>query len=164
MGGKHLLSVLLLILYSCGSHAQQEDITAKTSFWNGTKYYQSDERLTKTEVMNHLVTNQEALNLFKKGTGSQTASTVLGSIGGFLIGWPIGGAIAGQENPNWTLAAVGTGLVVIGIPIYSGGSKKINSALDLYNQKLSRTFAPDRSPPSVSVVINQMNFGLKICF
>ena len=35
--------------------------------------------------------------------------------GGFLIGWPLGTALAGGD-PNWTLAAIGAGCVAIAIP------------------------------------------------
>ncbi|MFN4246647.1 MAG: hypothetical protein ACK4EY_02930 [Flavipsychrobacter sp.] len=41
---------------------------------------------------------------------------ILGGIGGGLIGWPVGTYIGGGD-PEWTLAAIGGGLVAIAVPL-----------------------------------------------
>jgi hypothetical protein len=53
-----------------------------------------------------------------------------------LIGWPIGTLIGGGD-PNWALAAAGAGLVIISIPIASGANKKMEKAINVFNQSQS---------------------------
>lgn len=60
---------------------------------------------------------------------------ILGYAGGFMIGWPLGTAIGGGE-PNWALAGIGAGLVVLSIPLSSSAKKKTIKAIELYNQGL----------------------------
>ena len=53
-----------------------------------------------------------------------------------MIGWPIGTAIGGGK-PNWVLAGIGAGLIVIDIPLVKSAEKKLKKAVDTYNSGLS---------------------------
>ena len=64
---------------------------------------------------------------------NKTWSTIIGGIGGALVGFPLGTAIGGGD-PEWTLAAIGTGLIVVAIPIANGYNRKTLKAVDLYNE------------------------------
>jgi hypothetical protein len=49
-----------------------------------------------------------------------------------MVGWPIGAAMAGGE-PNWTMAGIGAGLIIISIPISLKFNKQAKQAVDIYN-------------------------------
>ncbi|MBK8636390.1 MAG: hypothetical protein IPN72_23720 [Saprospiraceae bacterium] len=53
-----------------------------------------------------------------KGKFKYNAGKCLGLQVAFMIGYPLGALIRGGE-PNWALAGVGAGLVVVSIPIAS---------------------------------------------
>ena len=69
-------------------------------------------------------------------------------VGGALIGFPIGTMIGGGE-PQWELAAVGAGFVIIGIPFQIGYSKHTKKAI---NEFYSNNYVPLRQ--------NQLQFAL----
>lgn len=71
-------------------------------------------------------------------------ATVLGFAGGFLIGWPIGTAVAGGE-PQWELPAIGAGLVILAFPFSEQAKKKASIAVDLYNHDF-REFTYRKNP------------------
>lgn len=51
---------------------------------------------------------------------SITFANVLGGVGGFFIGWPLGQAVSGKE-PNVTMAIVGVALTFLSAPLRGGG-------------------------------------------
>ena len=151
-----------LFIYLPSAYAQAP-IELRSNFWTGTGYYQADTRLSKTQVREALAVDPEALQLFKAGAGQKGLGDVLAVAGGALIGWPLGTAIGGGD-PNWTLAAIGAGIVVVAIPIYNGGIKKINQGLDRYNQGLSGLPSASESNYSLSVVNSNDGIGVRLHF
>lgn len=77
-----------------------------------------------------------------------------------LIGWPLGAAIAGGD-PNWTLAAIGGGLVVVAIPFSVAYTKNAKRAVELYNSGLANQ---DISCIDFQFGITGNGLGLKITF
>ena len=82
--------------------------------------------------------NSDALAIATKAKSNYGAGSVVGFIGGFLIGWPIGTAIGGGE-PEWGLLAAGVGITAISIPIMSSAKKKMTEAVNIYNSGLKST-------------------------
>ena len=68
-----------------------------------------------------LAPNAEATKELKSARSAQTWASVFGTVGGVLIGYPIGTALGGGKA-NWTSAAVGAGLIVVAIPIANNAS------------------------------------------
>jgi len=65
--------------------------------------------------------------------------TMVGSaVGGALIGWPLGQALVGREEPMWELAAVGGGVIVVSIPFGLWGESKLGDAVQTHNATLSQ--------------------------
>jgi hypothetical protein len=58
---------------------------------------------------------------------------IFGGIGGYLIGYPLGQAIAGGDA-NWGMAGVGAGVALIALPFHSAFKKNANLSIDLYNK------------------------------
>lgn len=71
--------------------------------------------------------NQDAYVLMDKVKTRTTVVSVFSYAGGFMIGWPIGTAIAGGD-PNWSLAGVGAGLITLAF-IPAGAATKVGLAL-----------------------------------
>lgn len=106
--------------------------------FGGYKYTQDGNRLTMGALVKTMESNPEAHVLIKKAKGNNVFASILGGAGGFLIGYPLGTAIGGGD-PNWVMAGIGAGLVIISIPISSGATKNARKAVDLYNASLPET-------------------------
>jgi len=104
----------------------------------GYKYVYHDARLNFNQLPEILEDNQEAYQLIKKARTHHTFSSIISGTGGFLIGWQLGTALVGGD-PNWTMAAIGGGLIVVSIPLYTTAAKKSLDAIDLYNSGLTPT-------------------------
>lgn len=57
---------------------------------------------------------------------------LVGEVGGFMIGWPIGLALGGGET-NCTMACIRAGLLVALITIIHSINKKVKKAVDTNN-------------------------------
>ncbi len=136
---KHTFAALLSLLLWVNGNSQvinRGPIDIHKNFF-GTSYWENDRRLTPAELMNTLSVHPAAHAEMKKARTNQAFSTIFSFAGGALIGWPIGTA-AGGGDPNWTLAAVGAGLVAIAIPFEITFNKKAKNAVTLYNSSLQK--------------------------
>lgn len=114
----------------------QDTLRLETNAWIGSKFYIDYERIKINEVENLMIQYPEANKTFTKARASNTFGTILSMAGGFLIGWPIGGALAGGE-PNWVLLAPGFGLIGASIPLSINGNKKLKKSVVQYNENLN---------------------------
>lgn len=124
--------VVLLVILSFNTLAQEADIRIEKAF-GGVKFYQGTTLLKPKEVMNLMADSPEALEAFKKAKSNYDAGQVIGFIGGFMIGWPIGTALAGGEA-QWGLAAGGVGVLLLAIPLNSAFNKHSKNAVEIYNR------------------------------
>tara|TARA_B110000977_G_C11034475_1_gene476512 strand:+ start:1585 stop:1797 length:213 start_codon:yes stop_codon:yes gene_type:complete len=69
----------------------------------------------------------------------------------------------GGGNANWTLAGIGTGLVIIGIPISSGVNRDAKKAIELYNSSSSST-SYKQFKPEFKILANGNGIGIGIHF
>jgi hypothetical protein len=106
--------------------------------FGGYKFTQNEKNLTMSDLVIKMEANTEAQSYIKKAKSTNALASVLGGIGGGLIGYPIGTAMGGGEA-NWTLVAIGAGIVAISIPITSKTKKNARKAVDLYNSSLLNT-------------------------
>lgn len=104
-----------------------EDIRMEKS-----KFYQGNRLLKNKDVLQRLEGNTEAYNEFKIARSNYGASQALGFVGGALIGWPLGTALAGGD-PQWGLAAGGAALVLAALPFDGKFRKHARNALSMYN-------------------------------
>ena len=102
--------------------------------------------------------NSEAHALIQSARSTNNIAVGLSAVGGGLIGWPIGSAIGGGD-PQWILAGIGAGVILIAIPISISANKKSLKAFDLFNAGL--TYQPPESPTSQwHLVSNGSGIGL----
>ena len=130
---KSISLVLVGILFSVQVFSQSADITYKKTF-GGLKFYQLGQVLKPKQMLNKMSGNQVAQEYMHKAKSNYDVAQVLGGIGGFMVGWPIGTAIGGGE-PNWTMAAIGGGIVLLALPLNGGFNKNAKKAVDVYNNK-----------------------------
>ena len=123
--------VTLCLSFSYG----QSPITMEKKF-GGYQFYQDQQMLKMPQLVNIMQSNQAASIEIKKAKSSNTWSTVFACAGGFMVGWPLGTAIGGGE-PEWAMAGIGAGLIVVAIPIANKANKHAKNAVDIYNGGIS---------------------------
>ena len=140
---KTLLLTFVMLTISTINFAQeainitpnQTDSIELKKIFGGYQFYQNDKLLKFKQLDNLIKSNNEAYDQFKSSKSSRTIATILGYAGGFMIGWPLGTAIAGGK-PNWVIAGAGAGLTAISIPISINSNKKLKKAVSIYNSTM----------------------------
>jgi hypothetical protein len=114
----------------------------------GYKYTLNNEPLTLDKMSNIMQDNPTSVELIKKAKSTTGLITILGYVGGFLIGYPLGTAMRGGEA-NWSLAAIGCGFIAVAIPIASAADKNLLKAVQTYNM----------DAPTTSIENYELKFG-----
>ncbi len=99
------------------------------------EFSQKNIKLSLQETKDALKTNEVAYKEFNKAQSNKSLSNICGTAGGFLIGFPLGQALAGGDA-NWTLVGIGAGLIAVAIPLQSKSGKQYNNAVNLFNDDL----------------------------
>jgi hypothetical protein len=152
-----LLAVSLSFTYG---QTVSDSISTKKVF-GGYKFNQGGTSLNLNQLVNAMKSNEQAYSQIKSAQSTYTLASVFGFAGGFMVGWPIGTAIGGGE-PNWTLAGIGAGLIVISIPISQKFNKQAKQAVDTYNSGLQPTSFWNKSELNLSM--GRDGIGLKLRF
>ncbi len=129
------------------------------------QYFKGDKQLTIDELAFAVRSNDEAYQMVRSAQSNQSFAMVLGYVGGFMIGWPIGTAIGGGE-PNWLVAGFGVVVTTLGFTAASGAEKKVKQAVDLYNEGLGTISLndPRRSPTELRFSLSEYGVGLTLKF
>ena len=112
-----LFFVLMFGFFISNAQIPSDSVFVAKNFW-GYKFYQKDQRLNFNQLPYIMEGSSEAHTLITKARTNNTISSIIGGAGGFLIGWQLASAIIGGD-PNWTLAGIGGGLIIVSIPIFS---------------------------------------------
>jgi len=127
--------------------------------FGGYQFYQGDKKLDINQLVTTLETNDLAYQQIKSAKTKHTIATIMGGVGGFLIGWPIGAALGGGE-PNWTMAGIGGGIIVVSIPIVKSCNKKAIQAVETYNSGLRTSSFWDKNKLKLSLTENGIGLTL----
>ncbi|HIP47882.1 MAG TPA: hypothetical protein EYG92_02815 [Lutibacter sp.] len=157
---KKTILILLVFIIAISSMNAQE--IQSTKVFGGYKYTQEGKVLTMKSMSSTLETNPEAYKLFKKAKSANVLAQILGGVGGGLIGYPIGTAVGGGDA-NWTIAAVGVGVLAIAIPISIGVNKKTKKAVSIYNSGLSKVSYSEYNT-SYQIISNVNGIGVSMTF
>ncbi len=130
-----ILAVLTICFNVVNGQAARDSISMKKVF-GGYQFYQGSTQLNMNQLVSAMEPNEDAYKQIKSAQSTNTLATIIGGVGGFMIGWPIGTALGGGE-PNWTMAGIGAGLAVVSIPISQKFNKQAKSAVDIYNNGLN---------------------------
>lgn len=120
--------------------ASGQEIILKNNFFTGWHYSLDGVKFHKVGIsgktLRYAMEGNEAAQAEMDGYKSRkTTSTVFGYIGGFLLGWPLGGSIAGREwDDTYTAMAVGGGALAIVSFVFDGSaSNHLKKAVRIYN-------------------------------
>ncbi|MDX9919072.1 MAG: hypothetical protein RB289_03650 [Paludibacter sp.] len=150
-----LLAVSMSFMFG---QTASDSITMKKVF-GGYQFYQGERLLKMNDLTITMVLNNEAYKQIKSARSAYTMASILSYAGGFLVGWPLGTAIGGGE-PNWTLAGIGAGLIVVSIPITQSFNKKAKQAVDTYNGGLQTSSFWDKNELNLSLTGNGIGLTL----
>ena len=135
---KNIFTLGLLLLMTNCLYGQNISDTIETKNALGVIFLQNGKKLTPRSLLEISSSNAESYQEMKIAKSNYDVGTVFGFAGGFMVGWPLGTAIGGGE-PNWTLAAVGVGLIVISIPFSTAYSRHARKAVEIYNNGLKQS-------------------------
>ncbi len=126
----------------------------------GTVFQQNGKNLTPRQLITITQLNQEAYTEMRIAKRNYDFGYILGFAGGFMVGWPIGTSLGGGD-PNWALAAIGAGLIVVSIPFSSAYSKHAKNAVRIYNNSLKTSYL---LKPEFRIDLTYSGIGLKCTF
>ncbi len=149
---------LISISSICQAQSPSDSIYYSKNFW-GTKFYQDNYRINFNQLPGLVGYEGEAASLMKAARANKTGAAVLSGIGGFLLGWQLGTWIVGGE-PNWVIAGVGEGLILLSIPINGKANKLAIQAIDVHNRNLIAEY----QKPALFLGIIPGGIGLNIQF
>ncbi len=101
----------------------------------GYKYYQSGNLLRMSDLTEVLATEPEADKKFRNSKIYLAGAYLFSFAGGFLVGYELGGILAGREI-NWVRMGSGLGAIAVSIPLNVLAEKKKKEAVKIFNQGL----------------------------
>ncbi len=112
--------------------------TVKDSIWmKDNSFWQGSLKIRPKNALDALERNPASHNEAAMARSNYNMSQLVGFVGGFMIGWPLGQAIGGKQEPQWGLAAGGAALLIVGgIPLSVGFKKHVQKAMTIYNGKI----------------------------
>lgn len=130
---KKILLILILAISSnlLFAQAPQDTIVIKKSM-----FLQNGKPLKPKQLLEITKTNPEAFEYMQKAHMNYAPASIFGFIGGFGIGYPIGGLIGGAKM-NWTV--FGFGFIAASIPFSNAYIKNSKTAVNIYNKGLQKT-------------------------
>ena len=154
-----IITLLIVSLISALGQTSNDSIVVKKVF-GGYQYYQGGSLMNMNMLMDAMKGNELAYSQIKSAKSVYAMSFIFNYAGGFLVGWPLGTAI-GDGEPNWTLAAIGAGLIAIGIPINQSFNRKARLAVDTYNNGIRTSSLWDDTELNLSMSENGIGFTLR---
>lgn len=135
----NIIVTVALFFSSTSLFAQTTDnqITLKSGF-SGIRFYQNERKMNFSQAAEVMKSNEKAYSQIKSAASNNTLASIIGAIGGGLVGYPVGTSLGGG-NPNWTLAAIGGGLIVASIPLSIKAKKQSQEAVATFNDGLKKT-------------------------
>jgi hypothetical protein len=154
-----ILTLLTVSLSFAFAQTEIDSISMKKAF-GGYQFYQGEKRLNVKQLVNTMKPNEQAYSQMKTAQSSYTIASIVGFAGGFMVGWPVGTAIGGGD-PNWAMAGIGAGLIVVTIPISQKFNKQAKQAVDTYNLGLQETSFWDKRELRFSMTGNGLGLTLR---
>lgn len=110
-------------------------------------FSQEGRRLDEKDMLDTLKQEEAAADYANRAETLGVAAQALAGVGGFLMGWPIGGALAGEDSPQWGMAYAGGGAVLASVPLLLLSQSSLKKAVRAHNAALEE---PSASVPPAS--------------
>jgi predicted MFS family arabinose efflux permease len=130
--------VLLIVVFFTGFSFVVGQSSGDSIMVVRNTFVQHGQSLSPAQLLSVVESNPEAKKEMEIAKSNASVANVLGYAGGFMVGWPIGTMLGGGE-PNWTLAGIGLGVILLAIPFGSGYTKHATRAVRIYNKSLQET-------------------------
>jgi hypothetical protein len=128
-----LIGIFSLLTFTL--FAQTKSDTIKI---DGGKFERNGQSLSARQLLDITSKNVVAHNEMQTAKDNLDAGNVFGAIGGALVGYPLGTALAGG-NANWYVFGAGVALVLLEIPFFVAYKSHARSAVAIYNKGLKTT-------------------------
>ncbi|MBK6755307.1 MAG: hypothetical protein IPG69_17405 [Flavobacteriales bacterium] len=125
---------LLTLVLACSAPAMGQSV-ADTIVIDGNKFLMHGTVLKPRQLLDVMSNDAAAYDHMRLAKRSNDYATAFGCVGGFLVGWPLGAAVAGGD-PQWIMAGIGAGLIVVGITLNSSYKRHAATAVGTYNARL----------------------------
>ncbi len=132
---KKLILICLFLIATLYSFAQNQRDTIEVVKRFGTTYVYKEKLMSPRDLLDLTQNNTAVHKELKTAKTNKDIANVLSFAGGFLIGLPLGSAIVGGE-PNWALAGIGAGLIVVSIPFDVAFNRRATKAVRKYNSEI----------------------------
>lgn len=160
---KQLLYIVILLI-GFTAFAQKPalgDTSPKPIKLVNGRIYQNDEQIPTYQVKKILASNLHSLNLYKQAKSKETIGATLLGLGVTLSVIDLAVGLFSDVKYPTALTYVGVGMVAVSIPVLSGRSKKIEEAVQSYNDGLKNTSSLQ---VDLNAVANQNGIGIQIKF
>jgi len=117
-----IITFLTVCITAAFGQSNTDSLTLKTTF-GSYKVYQGYNPLSMKQLALLMKNNDQASKQIRSAKTVQVTASVIGFAGGFMVGYPLGTALVGGE-PNWVLAGVGAGLIVVSITLNHSAKNK----------------------------------------
>jgi hypothetical protein len=125
------------------------------------KIYRDGVQIPSYQVSKILATNLHSLKVYKQAKTKETLGAALLGIGATMTVVDLAIGLFSDVKYPTALTYAGLGAVAVSIPILSGRAKKVEEAVNSYNESLKNTSASDFELNAVS---NQNGVGIQIKF
>ncbi len=125
-------TLLVLVFIFSASIMQAQQIEMVKRPLDTPEFYQNDKKYKMSELVKLMKSNYKAVEYMKKARTNNTFSQIFVFSGASLVGFPVGTSIGGGD-PNWTLAMVGGGLMVLSVPFLTATNRNGKKAVEAYN-------------------------------
>lgn len=152
------ISVLLLSFTHGFSQNQSDTIEVRNNL--GAVFIQNGKQLSPRSLLYVTKINEEAYDEMKIAKRNFDVGSIFGYSGGFLFGWQLGTAVGGGK-PNWTLAGIGAGLILVSIPFSNAYSKHAKNAVKIFNRGL-KNISSNKIDANIGLTFN--GIAIKVTF
>ena len=144
---KKFFIAIVLTGFAVQVHAADQIILEEGALYNqysldGGSTYKPLNMSGEAEVRSLISNNQDAREKLKSYDGLTIGSYVCAGLGGFMIGWPLGGSLGGNPWTDTDTILIGGGvLLVTGAFILNAMAwKTFKDAVNIYNQDITSFF------------------------
>ncbi|MCF6128776.1 hypothetical protein L1S35_03775 [Flavobacterium sp. AS60] len=156
--------IALILLIGFAAYSQKPalgDTSPKPIKLERGRIYQDNEQIPTYQVKKLLASNLHSLSLYKQAKSKETIGATLLGLGVTLSVIDLAVGLFSDVKYPTALTYVGVGMVAVSIPVLSGRSKKIEEAVQSYNDGLKNTSSLNFD---LNAVANQNGIGIQIKF
>ncbi|MFN6379082.1 MAG: hypothetical protein ACK4WD_07390 [Flavobacteriales bacterium] len=155
-----IIPILLFVISNLSSTAQTNSDTISVVKGFSTFYTRNYQLLTTRDLMEITKPNAAAYKEMRIARSHKNFASLMQFSGGFMVGIPLGSALSGGE-PNWPIAAIGAGVIIVSIPFSVAYTKHATKAVRIYNEGLKST---GQNSLDFNIGFTQNGLGLQLRF